>query len=362
MPSNKRLIELDALRAVAILMILFDFGHLDIYVANPTFTYIITTITYHFPLSLFGLSLFIFISGFVLCHNNTAISNRKDAISFLKKRVIRIYPLYWVAIAAFIGLGISYWDKYTTIIQICGAQGLLSPRFGGPVDTLWFIGVILLYYLLYLVFAALSYNTKYMFSAMLGFFFFFAILRLAFSIVEFRFFVYYAIFIAGIIARRYNLLYGRDAKKSSTVYAIFLLIATLAVTSLHRIALVSYVYAELEFTSTPLNVQTVLIITLANALALLFIYASFNIARLSLPLISKTTLKLILAISLSSYCVYLFHRPFLLVITAALGVTHLAALAQNIIILVCGIPLLFLFGYALQVRENSLVRKFIKRG
>jgi peptidoglycan/LPS O-acetylase OafA/YrhL len=361
-PSNKRLTELDALRAAAIGLILLN--HLPAYIITPTFAHIENLIEIGFPVWLFGLSLFFFVSGFALCHSNMIISDRKDATGFLKKRALRIYPLYWVAIAAFIALDIGYWpDRSSIIIQICGAQGVLSPRFVEPVVPLWFVGVILLYYLLYLVFAALSYDAKYMFSAMLGFFFSFAMLRLAFNIIDFRFFLYYGIFIAGIIARRYNLLYGRDAKKSSTVYAtLLLLVVLLTVASPHIIVrTLPYAYAELGVGSTSLDLQTVLAIALANAVVLLFIYASFNIARLTLPLMSKTTLKLILAISLASYCVYLFHMPFLDLLAAALGATRIAALAQDTIILVCGIPLLFLFGYALQVRTNNLIRKFIER-
>lgn len=362
MPSNKRLTELDALRAAAIGLILLN--HLPAYVTTPTFAHIESLIEIGFPVWLFGLSLFFFVSGFALCHSNMVISNRKDAIGFLKKRALRIYPLYWVAIAAFIALDIGFWSNPSSIIiQICGAQGLLSPRFVEPVIPLWFIGVILLYYLLYLVFAALSYDAKYMFFAMLGCFLSFATLRLAFNIIDFRFFLYYAIFIAGIIARKYNLLYGRDARRSSTAYAtLLLLVVLLAVASPHIILrTLPYAYAGLGVDNTSLDVQAVLAIALSNAVALLFIYASFNVARLSLPLMSKTTMKLILVISLSSYCVYLFHMPFLDLLVAALGATRIAALTQDIIIIVCGIPLLFLIGYALQVRTNNLIRKFIER-
>ncbi|MGA7076302.1 MAG: acyltransferase family protein [Halobacteriota archaeon] len=356
MPLNKRLIELDALRAAAIGLVLLT--HLAAYVRAPAYVRSIEVINYGFPLAQYGLFLFVFISGFALCHNNVVIRSRKDAIGFLKKRAIRIYPLYWVALAAFLALGIlPRANLSAVIIHICGAQGLLSPQFVTPVQTLWFVGVILLYYSLYPIFAALSYNAKYMVSAMLGFFFVFAILHLAFNIIDARFFLYYWIFIAGIVARKYNLLYGRDASKSLTAYAtILFLVAVLAIVSLPTVApTLPHVYVGGLI--TPLHIQTVLLLAFDIVLGLLFIYASFNIARLTLPLMSKTTLKLILAISLSSYCVYLFHDPFLFLIRRESYATHISALAQNILI-VCGIPLLFLLGYALQVTANSLVRKF----
>jgi peptidoglycan/LPS O-acetylase OafA/YrhL len=356
MPSKTRLFEFDALRALAIVLIVLS--HLNAYVTDPAFVQMFRVINYGFPLFLFGLSLFFFVSGFTLYYNSAVVSNRKDAMGFLKKRVVRIYPLYWGAIATFFVLGIGDWpNRSSVIIQICGAQGLLAPRFMESV-TLWFIGVILLYYLLYIVFAGLSYNSKYMFSAILGFLFFFAILRAAFNIVDFRFFLYYGIFIAGIIACKYNLLYARDAKSSSTIAATLLFfIALLAVASITHFTARLYVFNGLQIGDTPVLASTALTIAFANALAFLFIYSSFNIARLSLPSVGKTARKLIYAIAFSSYCVYLFHVQVLTLFASALNETMLAASEKDVIILVCGVTLIFLLCYAIQAGENNIVRK-----
>lgn len=353
-----RLPELDALRAFAIVLILLV--HLITYVKDPTFVRIISAINYGFPLWFFGLSLFFFVSGYALYYSNPVASNRKDVISFFKKRVVRIYPLYWGAIAVFLGLGISYWpNRSSIIIQICGAQGFLAPRFVEPVVTLWFIVVILLYYLLYIVLAWLSYNSKYMFSAILAFFFFFTMLRAAFNIIDFRFFVYYAIFIAGIIACKYNILYARDAKSSSTISATLLLVvALLAVATGSYFLLTPFIFSGLDSSNTAFLASTALAIVLANVLSLLFIFSSFNIARLSLPLLSNTARKLIYSIAFSSYCVYLFHRPILTLFAEALNETKLAVFEKNVMILVCGVTLVFLLCYAIQAGENKIVSKF----
>src|SRR5665647_176535 len=157
MPSDKRLFELDALRAVAIVLIVFF--HLDLFIKNNIFTLTLNGINYIFPEWFYGLSLFFFISGFVLHHNHPAISNRNEAIDFLKRRVARIYPLYWVAFAVFITLGITLgmdaWNFFLAAIYFCSLQ-IFFPPMGELFGLLWFVSLILLYYLIYLVLAMLS--------------------------------------------------------------------------------------------------------------------------------------------------------------------------------------------------------------
>src|SRR5665647_3499163 len=92
MPPNKRLFELDALRAVAITLIVFS--HLIFFIKSTLFILAVNSINFVFPVWFYGLSLFFFISGFVLHYTHPIISSRHGAIDFLKRRVARIYPLY----------------------------------------------------------------------------------------------------------------------------------------------------------------------------------------------------------------------------------------------------------------------------
>ena len=69
--------------------------------------------------------------------------------------------------------------------------------------------------------------------------------------------------------------------------------------------------------------SSALVILLYTTIALLFIYASFNIARLVVPSLSKGALNLVIALSLSSYAAYLFHRPFYLIFAGGVAnITH----------------------------------------
>lgn len=92
--KHKRLLELDMLRALAITMIVI--GHTAAYVTTPLLFGVLDKLSVY--LFIFGLSLFFFVSGFVLYYSHGGIETTADTLAFWKKRVIRIYPLYWLAL------------------------------------------------------------------------------------------------------------------------------------------------------------------------------------------------------------------------------------------------------------------------
>jgi peptidoglycan/LPS O-acetylase OafA/YrhL len=369
--SSQRLIELDVLRVVAILVIVFD-HEVDVGSLFPFFRV--------FPIWFIGLSLFFFISGYVIQRNYPLIDSRNKAMDFLKKRALRIYPLYWLALVVYFGLEIvSRGDFFqsvtgytpltitpltisTAVIEIPGAQGLLAPRFL-PEGTLalWFVGVILLYYLVYLFIAAFSCDTKQLALTVLGVFVFFVILRITLGIIDFRFFAYYALFVVGVVASKYNLLDRVDVKRLHTGLAVLLfVISMVAIAAFDHFAPTSSNIGDVLLTIIHAQVTNfssfmVLVVALYTGIALVFIYASFNIARLVVPSLSKAGVQLVTALSFSSYAVYLFHEPFYFIFHGGVDrITHLSTVIINITFLV-GLPILFLLCYVIQSRENDLV-------
>lgn len=361
MPPQKRLLELDALRAVAIGLILLH--HLPPYVWSDAFVESIWFLDYEaFPIFSFGLSLFFFVSGYALYYSNRTISSLQGAGNFFKKRAIRIYPFYWIAIAAFIIVGIGTWDDLTwTLIQVCGAQGLLSPLLGTPVVTLWFVGVILLFYLVYPFVVSSSSELKQLIYALLTPLLLFAVLRFLFDLVDFRFFAYYAIFFSGFVASKYDVLNRLTVKRSYAAISILLLVPVLVLIAYNGTSLHPHAYLWLDAAATPLTDLSVLAIILADVLGLLFVYITFVISRLILPSLSSTSRKVVSGIALSSYCVYLFHRPFLALLDTALDTTFLTAFEKNVIVILIGIPVLFIASYALQRGWDIVLAKVLTR-
>ena len=353
-----RVFELDALRAIAIALVLLV--HLPTFVNDATFASFIAYTNLVFPLSFFGLTLFFFVSGYALHYNTIRINDLKGAREFLTRRAIRIYPLYWIAVVAFLVLGIGAWASRVWIItQVCGVQGLLSPRVEEPVITLWFIGVILLYYLIFALVVSSSSGSKQRFClALLIPLLLFVMLRVAFNLVDFRFFVYYALFFSGFLASKYDV-FDRDIiKQIPPTVSVLLFTAMLGlIAGVSSLVVQTYpsLYAGLGDSSTPLTISTAAAIAFGDILGLTFIYALFNISRQILPSLGTTLRAAISGIALSSYCVYLFHRPFFVLFESGLDAASFTALWEDVMLIMCGVPLLFLAGYAIQKGWDTLL-------
>ena len=151
---KNKIIAFDFLRALAIIMIipahlsnfLFStYSKLGLYAFDPYFANM-------------GLGLFIFMSGYLLYYNNHSISSFQNILSFYRKRLLRIFPLYWAALAAFILVFSVFAPKlnsgflfpnaqnvfgfFNVLIHILGLQIFLAPAYASPMLTLYFIGLI----------------------------------------------------------------------------------------------------------------------------------------------------------------------------------------------------------------------------
>lgn len=90
-PSSKRILELDALRAISCLnLLLFHFTY--VYANKYGFD---TPLGFSFPYGKYGVQLFFMLSGFV---NAMTFVGKRSAKDFLFARAIRIFPSYWLVI------------------------------------------------------------------------------------------------------------------------------------------------------------------------------------------------------------------------------------------------------------------------
>ncbi len=132
--NDMRLGHFDLLRALAILYILM-FWHLDDYVGNPWHYPFTEMVTYG------ALNIFVYISSFLLTLKHGELKSFEMVVGFLKKRVLRIYPLYFLAVIIF------YWLFDLTRYELLSALFLVNMLTGASIATLWFIGLIFFYYL-----------------------------------------------------------------------------------------------------------------------------------------------------------------------------------------------------------------------
>ncbi len=100
-----------------------------------------------------GVDIFLLISGFTLTRSSAELS----AGAFLRRRLVRIFPAYWVALALFIYLDAVYFGAHLStgdlVTHVLGLHGFVlnhGEYFSAVNDSFWFVSLILLLYIAFL--------------------------------------------------------------------------------------------------------------------------------------------------------------------------------------------------------------------
>ncbi|MDQ1276327.1 MAG: hypothetical protein QG610_1903 [Euryarchaeota archaeon] len=197
--DDKRILEIDVLKTLGIVCVIL--AHLYIYLETPI------QWRHQTDIAELGLSCFFFSSAYTLSKYNDFSTDEKIK-QFLITRAKRIYPLYWLAIVIDIIIFKFIYSKdhdlgHMTVIDyifhFLGIQqiGLVPAYKTGIMPYLWFVGVILFYYVLYVLIIKYSKsdfeilrNSLLTYIAM--FFFYFSV----------RIYMYFPIFILGVFLGR----------------------------------------------------------------------------------------------------------------------------------------------------------------
>ncbi|MFZ3136294.1 MAG: acyltransferase family protein [Thermodesulfovibrionales bacterium] len=144
--------EFNVMRSAAILFILFH--HLPDYSFNyfdMKFIGINCDLTYLRDLyKYFGLGIFVYISGYLLNHNYVDLSSWKNIITFVRNKTIRIIPLYLLALLLYIKLYVKL-NLISFFAHVMGLQIILSSPLIDPMITLWYVGLIMAYYAVFVI-------------------------------------------------------------------------------------------------------------------------------------------------------------------------------------------------------------------
>ena len=214
---KEKIIAFDFLRALAIIMIipahlsnfLFSiYSKLGLYAFDPYFANM-------------GLGLFLFISGYLLYYNNHSINSLQNLLSFYKKRLFRIFPLYWGALIAYIFVfsvfaqelntgfvfphAHSAFGYFNILIHILGLQIFLAPAYASPMLTLYFIGLIISFYTLYPFIIMFSKDARHILLTSFIIFIVFLLISRTFGIIDPRFFMFFSVFVLGILTCKVSL-------------------------------------------------------------------------------------------------------------------------------------------------------------
>jgi peptidoglycan/LPS O-acetylase OafA/YrhL len=335
---KEKVIELDIMRSIAITFIIL------LHLAN----YLNYLNILVFPFGNYGLGTFIFLSGYLMQYQYPNINRATEIVSFYKRRFFKIYPLYWLALLTFIitfgiispkfGYGslINFnMSSFYIIIHILGAQILLAPRYLTPAPTLWYIGAILLYYLIYPILVIKLKNIYELIARCFIIFTLLGIIHFLVGIIDIRFFLYFFIFISGIIVSYQNIF--ADPKYNN--YLVFFLLIWLF--------MVTY-WKQMTFN---FNAQQQVIFF--NVLVISFEMGLYYIIKYFKNSFFGYHKSLFSQIAINSYCIYLFHRPIMSIFYGVNKLLHLTPIINDIVMIGFSIPVVYIISNYIQKLESK---------
>ncbi len=395
---NNKIIAFDFLRALAIIMIIpahlsnflsSTYSKLALYAVDPYFANM-------------GLGLFIFMSGYLIYYNNHSIHSFQNVLSFYRKRLLRIFPLYWAAITAFTLVFFIFAPKlnsgfvfpnaehvfslHNVIMHILGLQIFLAPAYASPMLTLYFIGLIIVFYTIYPLMIMFSKSSKQLLLYSSIVFLGFLIVSRTFNVIDHRFFMFFPIFVLGILTCKESLF----EKSMGTIVRIpffQVLLATLPVMFVlvvvlgSRIVLLLDPKVSLTIEAGSGTIGSSMVVSMlnsvANSLGMGYVTLKFIIDSVLLNLfiiifcaleyrfamkfindkLSNSLSSALTYIATASYCIYLFHRPFLALWNSGTNFISNPILHDFIVIFVA-LPILLFISYHLQILELNLKGSF----
>jgi len=343
--------EVDILKATAILLIVF--GHIDNNVSNYDFVGLLG-----YWNGTIGLSIFFFVSGFLLSQTDSVINSIREFKKFYVKKFMRIYPLYWVALGTLVvifGLlqispgHVSPYDFSldNVLLHFSGLQGIF-PYY--EIQSMWFVGVIVLFYLLYPVIAYLPKNLSETFVVSSLIFIFLVILHVSFGLIHEGALEYYPLFITGIFINK--IVYSPKKIIDENFLKKFLF---------SNLIIVSVIFLVLALrTFHQLNLQFLpgIVFHISLICAMIFSCIIFLIFTHLFVKIRGKFMKLLSMIAFATYAIYLFHHQFLAVFALIIDSAIQNTTLQDMIILTFGFAGAVLCGIIIQKIEQNLFTKY----
>ncbi len=327
--------EFDLLRSLAIGLLFFHHGGLY----HLSFFGIPLTALNHY-VELFLLGSFTFLSGYLMVHSIEG----KPLSGFLKTRLLRIYFPYLVTLILFLLMLDIKIDETGLLVHLMGAQIVLAPAFTSPILTLWYIGLILAYSVIFGVLVKLFKRLPVLIVAMLGVLLIAGLARQEFSLFARRFFYYYPVFAAGLLAAKTGWL-------ERLTSARFFLLDKLVFLAIGIVAFSPYYKQDIP-NLDPFQLLAIWVYTLSAvlmALSLLRPIARRSAARNG-PLLHWSQ-----KIAYASFFAYLLHRPVWDIMLALMRPADPAALTAYLV--GSAVLLVLPLAYFSQQTYNRLTRR-----
>jgi peptidoglycan/LPS O-acetylase OafA/YrhL len=344
-----RLIEADLMRAAAILLILV--AHM------PAYTTLGSLADFEIYFVTLGLSLFVFISGYCLARNERDMSSWRSVAIFWRQRFVRIYPLYVPALLLFIFLfhylGIFHKIEcpligWKSFIHLCSCQEIVAPRHA-PLVTLWFVGAICMYYLVYAALARVGGGAWRTIAAAVLIFALCLGVQHSLGVIGNRFFIYYPPFVAGIAAAKAH--WMEIPRRSGVVACVLLAMFCVSAALLWDLKGVVYDGNGEHWLESTYGEMLRLVFSLSG------VFVAADSARLLVRLLPRSVQIAMIALSAASYAIYLYHRPLLaLMYSFNKHFFGVSAGLNGALLIAVGLPALFVVCHHVQQLENLAVQ------
>lgn len=275
----------------------------------------------------FLLGSFFFLAGYF---TEFSIQKNPDAFSFIKSKIIRIFPPYWVALLLFV-YGIKYSLKpFDFFIYILNLQAVFSPVFIKPLLTLWYISMLVVFYIIFctLLFTIKS-NFKLLISSVIIFIMAY-IANLSIGLFDPRFFQYYFLFLVGVYFCRFI-----EVRQKILSLHIFYKIILATITAI------------LFWIVEPYSLTNILYIFIAIIFALSWILLWLGIFSTSIG-----NWKVWAFLSTASFFAYLYHRPLWHFLNLTFEIETTEKVLFNLFV---GAPIALVLGYFLQRGYDKLL-------
>lgn len=351
MNSGHRVEELDILRSIGIVCVLL--GHLPNYLPpHPWSAWL------YYAFTSLGVGLFVCVSGFALTQRYMYREGFRP-FRFLKRRLVRVYALYIPALLLFV-LEFHFLRVYHEIdlspllpnllVHILAGQALLFP-WASQLPTLWFVGMIVFFYVCFGLIALCRSGPEgiaviALTVAILS------IYRLVLGIVDIRVFLYYPVFLSGILLRRLGVLSSNEIGRRLGLSAMVLWLGSYVLFRALGLEPARNWSCNNQLLRCLPSLAMIEAYVLSGTLFLLWL-ASNGVRRMS-----EGMKRIALRMSVASYAVYLFHRP----VFAVLGWFGENVVGLSLVIRVGLLVLLavglFAAGYWIQTNVNQTLRKW----
>jgi len=296
---KNRVIEFDIVRSLAIFLILFH--HLP----QHSFNFYVFHLKGHlFDLSFifweefyFGVGLFVFMSGYLLSKANPSFERWGDIKQFILGRYIRLFPLYIIALVLFIALDGDLRGSVsicTFLLNVLGLEIAFGSNDCPPLLTLWFVGLILSYYYVFIFLEKFG-RSVIRFITLVFTIEFIGLLLRKIGLMDERFLFFFGLFVAGMVGAKYKLIEKIKLSHVIFVSPLFAILVYVLVVFIHRREFPSYF--------SVIGMSDLIVRNLIILWQVLFVFA---LARVILRTGRHVVFQ---KVAYASYGIYLFHRP-----------------------------------------------------